>query len=90
MNPLFEKALIHKLQLRHNVSKERIAEELRSMKQRIEWALQALERGEEVEETLVQNMMGLTGTIVQYNTARDLLPYFEQPAADAADKTKKE
>lgn len=47
------------------------------MKAQIEHALEDLGKGEQLDEALIQNNMGITHAIVQYNIALDILPYLK-------------
>lgn len=49
--------------------------ELIMLKQRIQNAIESFEKNELVEETLIQNAMGITRHIIQYNQALEVLPY---------------
>ena len=67
-----------RLQREHSSAKAKIQADLIFLRQGIERALQALERGDAVDEHLITNVNGTTHTIVHYNMQRDLIPYLEK------------
>ena len=77
MTPSSQKMLTRKMEHQLDKAQAKLKGDLGRMKAQIEHALEDLGKWEQLDETLIQNNMGITHAIVQYNTALDILPYLK-------------
>lgn len=66
-----------KLTRQRDEARRRATSELIHLRQRINQVIEQLDRQEPAEETVIQNGMGITHVLVQYNQALDVLPLLE-------------
>jgi hypothetical protein len=77
MTSISQKMLTRKMENQLANATHKLRGDLGRMKVQLERALDDLDKGGPLDESLIQNNMGITHAIVQYNTALDILPYLK-------------